>query len=131
LKWFFSTILSMKHKHHLDFFHMYKLDDLQTSQIQYQKMMCSIKWVNKAQNAKLFQTQRSLFSYNTWIQKHWNKTFNALLYSQATKLSYTCSKKLMQKWKSKDKNSSPCELFIFQEFFHLALWSILVTNPWP
>lgn len=28
---------------------------------------------------------------------------------------------------SKDKNSSPCE-FIFQEFFHLDLWSIIVTN---
>jgi hypothetical protein len=56
-----------------------------------------------------------------------------------TKLSMLCfihkqpsfhrhvQKKLMQKWKSKDKNSSPCE-FIFQEFFHLDLWSIIVTN---
>lgn len=32
--------------------------------------------------------------------------------------------------RSKDKNSSPSE-FIFQEFFHLELWSILVTNSWP
>lgn len=32
--------------------------------------------------------------------------------------------------RSKDKNSSPSE-FIFQEFFHLDLWSILVTNSWP